>query len=83
MDNPETVKYFMSLTLPPGECPPKNSLFDGLRFMGTLAIAIGLKEDGKLLLESLKEKWSEAVENSMQEATEYAEESLRQAALFP
>jgi len=77
------VKKHIASTLPPGETIPKGSLFDGFLFIDSLATAIALKEKGKLLLQGLKEKWPEAVENSMQEATEHAEESLRQAALFP
>jgi hypothetical protein len=66
------VKDLISTTLPPGESVPKNCFFDGFLFMDTLALAIALKEDGKLLLSELRKKWPVAVESHMQEAENMA-----------
>ena len=87
MDHPAWGEYHVKViiagTLPPGETVPANSFFDGSLFMDSLVLAIGLKEDGKLLLQALKEKWPEAVESPMQEASGLAKEALRQIASLP
>lgn len=67
------VKNFIAMTLPPGADVP--TFFDGLLFIDALGLAIALREEGKLLLEALKEKWPEAVENQIHEATKLAEKS--------
>jgi hypothetical protein len=54
------VKNHISITLPPGESVPENCFFDGHLFIDTLALAIALNEDGKLLLSELRKKWQVA-----------------------
>jgi len=48
------VAKFISRTVPPGE--EKHGYDDRIDFIDTLALAIALKEDGKLLLEALRKK---------------------------
>jgi len=81
MDNPncpmwgkEDVKYLINKTVPPGE--EKYGFDDRMLFIDTLALAIALKEDGKLLLGALREKWLPEVESSIQEAEAMASHIL-------
>jgi hypothetical protein len=71
------VKDLISMTLPPGEGVPANSFFDGMLFMDTLALAIALKEDGKLLLSELRKKWPSGVDASMAEAEAMAKQDIQ------
>jgi len=66
----EDVKHLIEGTVPPGE--EHRGFDDRTLFIETLALAIALKEDGKLLLEALRKKWPSGVESSMQEAEEMA-----------
>jgi len=61
------------MTVPPGE--ERRGFDDRMLFIDTLVLAIALKEDGKLLLEELRKKWPEAVEQSMTEAARLAQEA--------
>jgi hypothetical protein len=70
--------YLVGMTVPPGE--EKQGFDDRILFIDTLALAIALEEDGKLLLEALRKKWPEAVENSMEEAKKLAQEAVSFAA---
>jgi len=64
---------FVRMTVPPGE--ERHGFDDRYLFIDILALSIALKEDGKILLETLRKKWPEAVESSMEEATRLAQEA--------
>ena len=62
------VKELISTTIPPGEYFVENAFDDRMLFIDTLALAIGLKHDGELLLSELRKKWSAEVDAFMPEA---------------
>ena len=68
------VKELIRLTAPPGEVLNKNghTLDDRMLFIDVLSLAIGLKDEGKLLLKELRKKWPAEVESSMAEAERLA-----------
>ena len=70
----EAVEHIVGKeTVPPGG--ERHRYDNRLLFIETLALAIGLREDGKLLLEELRKKWPKEVEESMEEAIKRAEET--------
>jgi hypothetical protein len=73
------IKDFIKSVLPPFEKPKENHLNDGYLFIDALALALALKDDGKVLMRELKKKWPTEVEASMQEATELAVKMLKEA----
>ena len=72
----EHVIEIIGKTLPPYQGVPENHFFDGYLFIDTLALAIILENQGKLLLSELKKKWPEAVNDSMDEAIKKALDTL-------
>ena len=73
----EDVAHLIDATVPPGE--ERRGFDDRYLFIDTLALAIALEGDGKLLLEALRKKWPEAVESSMEEAARLAKEAVAPA----
>ena len=70
----EAVKHIVETgTVPPGE--KRQGYDDRLLFIEALALAIGLEEDGKLLLSELQKKWPKEVVVSMEEAIKRANET--------
>jgi hypothetical protein len=70
----ENAKELINKTLPPYE--EKIGYGERITFIDSLALSIVLGEDGKLLLEALREKWSDAVESHIDEANGIARAAL-------
>ena len=72
----KNAEELIEKTLPPHELEVR--CWECMTFLDSLTLAIALREEGELLLKALKEKWPEAVEKSMEEASKLAEVSLAQ-----